>query len=206
MPRPDRKESDILTRNRESSLHPSAPGSRRVFCYPPGINAWGAGNARECSEGLSHPRRITRHLMKTFCFLLTTLIGLSALAGSRAAENPAALIPRYEKISAALVADDFTTARAAARQLAAEAGNLHRAGIAAAAQAVAQADDLSAARAAFKNLSNETIALARRQKGYFIMTCPMAQADWVQSARAVANPYLGQAMPTCGTMKEETKG
>ena len=143
--------------------------------------------------------------MKPFRLVLATLAVLAAL-GAHAAENPSALIPRYEKISAALVADDFAAAQTAARQLAAEAVNLHRADLAAAAQAVAQAADLAAARAAFKSLSNETIALARQQKGYFIMTCPMAQADWVQSTRAVANPYLGQAMPTCGSVKEETKG
>jgi DNA-binding FadR family transcriptional regulator len=144
--------------------------------------------------------------MKSFRFLLATLAVMAAVVGARAAENPSALIPRYEKISAALVADDFASAQAAARQLAAAAGKFHRTGIAAAAQAVAQAGDLTAARAAFKTLSNEAITLARQQKGYFILTCPMAQADWVQSTRAVANPYLGQAMPTCGTVKEETKG
>jgi DNA-binding GntR family transcriptional regulator len=143
--------------------------------------------------------------MKTLRLLFATLAVAAAL-GVRAAENPSALIPRYEKISAALVADDFAAAQAAARQLAAAAGELHRAGLAAAAQAVATAGDLTVARAAFKTLSQETIALARQQKGWFILTCPMAQADWVQSTRAVANPYLGQAMPTCGTVKEETKG
>jgi hypothetical protein len=144
--------------------------------------------------------------MKALCVLLATLIGLPALAGARAAEDPSALILRYETIAAALVADDFASAQAAARQLAAAASSLHRDGIAAAAQAVAKAGDLAAARAAFKTLSTETIALARRQKGYFIMTCPMAQADWVQSTREVANPYFGKDMPTCGTVKEETKG
>ena len=34
----------------------------------------------------------------------------------------------------------------------------------------------------------------------------MAQADWVQSTRAVTNPYLGKDMLTCGEVKEETKG
>lgn len=128
------------------------------------------------------------------------------VAGVHAAENPFALIPRYEKISAALVADNFTDAQAAARQLAAEAPRLHRDGIAAAAQAVAKAGDLAAARAAFKTLSSEIIALARQQKGYFVLTCPMAQANWVQGAREVANPYLGKEMLTCGEVKEETKG
>jgi hypothetical protein len=144
--------------------------------------------------------------MKAFRLLLATLAAMAAVAGVHAAENPSALIPRYEKVSAALVADNFADAQAAARQLAAEAARLHLDGIAAAAQAVAKAGDLAAARAAFKTLSNETIALARQQKGYFIMTCPMAQADWVQSTREVANPYLGKDMPTCGSVKEETKG
>jgi len=136
--------------------------------------------------------------MKALRALLATLIGLSALAGARAAEDPSALIPRYEKIAAALVADDLGGAQAAARQLAAAADRLHRADLAAAAQAVA--------RTAFKTLSSEIIALARRQKGYFIMTCPMAHADWVQSTREVANPYFGKDMPTCGSVTEETKG
>jgi hypothetical protein len=144
--------------------------------------------------------------MKAFRLVLATLAAIAAVAGVHAVENPSTLIPCYEKISAALVADNFADAQAAARQLAADAARLHRDGIAAAAQAVAKAGDLAAARAAFKLLSNETIALARQQKGYFIMTCPMAQADWVQSTRDVANPYFGQAMPTCGTVKEETKG
>jgi hypothetical protein len=144
--------------------------------------------------------------MKPFRLLLATIVAMAGVTAVRAAENPSTLIPRYEKISAALVADDFAGAQAAARQLAAEADKFHRAGIAAAAHAVARAGGLAAARAAFKTLSNETIALARQQKGFFIMTCPMAQADWVQSTRAVANPYFGQAMPTCGTVKEETKG
>jgi hypothetical protein len=144
--------------------------------------------------------------MKAFRLVLATLAAMAAVAGVHAVENSSALIPCYEKISAALVADNFADAQAAARQLAAEAARLHRDGIAAAAQAVAKAGDLAAARAAFKTLSNETIALARQQKGYFIMTCPMAQADWVQSTREVANPYLGRDMPTCGTVKEKTKG
>ncbi len=144
--------------------------------------------------------------MKAFRLLLATLAAMAGGASVHAADNPSALIPRYEKISAALVADNFTDAQAAARQLAAEAARLHRDSIASSAQAVAKADDLAGAREAFKALSVEVVALAKHTKGYFILTCPMAQADWVQSTRAVANPYLGRDMLTCGEMKEETKG
>lgn len=157
-------------------------------------------------EGLSLPPRITLHLMKAFRLLLAILAAMAAVASVHAAENPSALIPRYEKISAALMADNFSDAQTASRQLAAEAASLHRDGIAAAAQAVAKSGDIAAARDAFKILSSHIITLARHQKGYFIMTCPMAQADWLQSTRDVANPYLGKDMPTCGTVKEETKG
>jgi hypothetical protein len=144
--------------------------------------------------------------MKLLRLLLATLAVMAAVVGARATENPSALIPRYEKIAAALVADNFAGAQAAARQLAAEADRLHHAGLAAAAQAGAQAGDLTAARGAFKTLRTETIALARRQKGYFIMTCPMTQADWAQRTREVANPHLGKVMLACGDVKEEPNG
>lgn len=39
--------------------------------------------------------------------------------------------------------------------------------------------------------------------------CPMYNnnkgADWISETKAIANPYLGQEMPTCGTVKEELK-
>ena len=144
--------------------------------------------------------------MKAFRLLLVILAAMAAVASVHAADNPSALIPRYEKILAALVADNFADAQAAARQLATEAARLHRDSIASSAKDITKADNLAAAREAFKTLSVEVVALAKHTKGYFILTCPMAQADWVQSTREVANPYLGKDMLTCGTVKEETKG
>ena len=39
--------------------------------------------------------------------------------------------------------------------------------------------------------------------------CPMANdgkgAIWISETKDIKNPYLGKAMPTCGTMKEEIK-
>ncbi|MFA5057158.1 MAG: hypothetical protein WC485_03520 [Opitutaceae bacterium] len=142
-------------------------------------------------------------LRSFFAFLI--LMGVAATA-ARAADNRLALLPLYERVSSALCADDLATARAAARNLAVEAVRLHHDPIARSAKTVARADDLGSARNAFKVLSHEAVALARQQGGYFIMTCPMAQADWVQSTREVANPYFGKDMPTCGALKEETKG
>jgi DNA-binding FadR family transcriptional regulator len=141
--------------------------------------------------------------IRLFCALLTSLLALSRLAAS---EAPSVLIPRYEKISAALVVDDLGGATAAARQLAQAAGQDQAPALAAAARTVAQANDLTAAREAFKGLSREVIALARHEKGYFIVNCPMANADWLQSTRKIANPYFGKAMSACGSVTAETKG
>jgi DNA-binding FadR family transcriptional regulator len=144
--------------------------------------------------------------MTTFRSFIAFLILAGTAGVTHAAEDQSPLIPLYEKVAAALVADDLTAVRAAVQKLATEAVGLHHAGIASSAQAVARADDLAGAREAFKTLSVEVVALAKHTKGYFILTCSMAQADWVQSTRAVANPYLGKDMLTCGEVKEETKG
>ncbi len=53
----------------------------------------------------------------------------------------------------------------------------------------------------------ETVALAAAPSSapadgheLFIIHCPMANADWVQSDQTIANPYLGSSMSTCGSV------
>lgn len=139
-------------------------------------------------------------------FLVLLLLGGLAATLAFATENQLALLPLYENAASALCADDLTAAKAAAWILATEAVRLHHDGIAGSAAAVAKADGIAGARTLFKALSTATITLAQHAKGYFILTCPMAQAEWVQSTREVANPYLGKEMLACGEVKEETKG
>jgi hypothetical protein len=134
------------------------------------------------------------------------LTGLAAVGARGADTRPRQILAGYETVRAALADDDLAAARAAAQALATEEVRQHHAAIADSAQIIAKAGDLAAARQAFKTLSQEAIALARTQNGFFIMTCPMAQADWVQTVRDVSNPYLGKDMPTCGSVVEETKG
>ena len=150
--------------------------------------------------------RITLNNMKSFRLVLVLIAGSTGIARLHAAEPAAALLPLYEKVSAALVADNLAATRDAARTLAAAATNAHRTDLAAAAGAVAGATDLAASREAFKKLSQDTVVLARHERGWFIVNCPMANADWVQRTRTIANPYFGQSMPSCGIVKEETKG
>ncbi len=146
--------------------------------------------------------------MKTTSVLLAilTVAGAGFVPIARAAEKPARLLPLYEKVSTALAADDLTAAQSAACALAVEAGQLQQKDMAQAATAVGKAANLAAARTEFKTLSSEAMTLARQEQGYFLVHCPMADADWVQSTRAIANPYLGKDMATCGVVTEETKG
>lgn len=119
--------------------------------------------------------------------LLCTL----AVAGRAAplADTDRAFLEHYEKVRAALAADDLAAARHAATALPA-------------AKPVADAKDLSSARKAFKKLSAQAVALARGQPGYFIAHCSMfpGGADWVQTTEKLSNPYWGKSMPHCGEL------
>ena len=131
---------------------------------------------------------------------VVVLIGLTAAV--RAADDPLVLLPQYEQISSALAADDLPAARNTAQKFAASAVTLHQADMAATARRIAGANDLAGAREAFKALSAQAIALAHGAKGYFVVTCPMAQADWLQRTKEIRNPYLGREMLSCGRIKE----
>ena len=130
--------------------------------------------------------------MKPLCLLLASLLLGSLLHAGEPAPLGAearAFLADYERIRAALAADDLPAARAAAADQPA-------------AQPIAAATDLTTARKAFKQLSAQAVALARGQPGYFIAHCSMfpGGADWVQTTAELANPYWGKSMPHCGTL------
>lgn len=111
------------------------------------------------------------------------------------------LLDRYTEVARALAADDLKVSQTAAEALQNTAGEEQPA-LAELAGKVATSDSLEAARAAFKPLSAQAVKLADGAEGYFIMTCPMAKADWVQKERELANPYYGASMLRCGTVKK----
>lgn len=73
------------------------------------------------------------------------------------------------------------------------------------AEKLANAKDLKAAREADKPLSAALIKyLADNKAGkgvYHEAYCPMAKASWLQTEKAIKNPYMGKAMPACGELK-----
>lgn len=97
----------------------------------------------------------------------------------------------YEAVRAALAADDLAAAKAAAATLAGSPP----------AASLTKAQSLNAARVSFKQLSNQAVPLANGQRGYHVANCPMADSDWVQTTKEISNPYLGQQMSTCGSIK-----
>ncbi len=111
----------------------------------------------------------------------------------------------YEKISAALAADDLETAVAVAEKASKHAAKKDRERVSALLNDLAEAADLDAAREAFIPLSREVIFLVAGEEGYFVMNCPMVEnGKWLQSDDEVKNPYMGQRMLACGGPEMET--
>ncbi len=130
----------------------------------------------------------------------------------------------YLRFQTALTTDDTKTARTAVAGLAAafaqvddallhgesrEAWTRLHARLAPAVEAARRADDLEALRGAFEPIAHAMVELERTfghatDVPYAEGTCPMAFGDrastWLQAAGEVANPYMGAAMPRCGTL------
>ncbi len=103
---------------------------------------------------------------------------------------------QYESIHTALAADDFTAAKKAAQEMT----TLNK-GQKMAAGNIAGSESIKSAREAFKTLSAEAVKIVSNESGYFVMACPMVEnGKWIQTTKKVSNPYLGGAMPSCGSV------
>lgn len=115
------------------------------------------------------------------------------------------VVGSYLAIQTALVNDDLAPVSAAAKALQQHAATLGSDGkpLAEAAARAAAATSLDSARAAFGDLSTAIIGYAERTKqpveGKIVAYCPMAKKSWVQKSGAIANPYYGKAMSSCGS-------
>lgn len=141
-------------------------------------------------------------MKKTFKSFFAAALAFAITSTASAAEVSHKLVNAYTKVSAALVADDLATARKSAADLKTRAESGQQTALAKAASEVASADSLKSARSAFKDASKQLVGLVDGHSGIYVMTCPMAKADWVQTDKTVANPYMGKAMPKCGMIKK----
>lgn len=155
--------------------------------------------------------------MKTIRILialaLTALFGAAARAHDKAAPLDAgqkAFLGQYEKVRAALAADDLAAAKSAAAPLAKDLAEVAKEqtkaqSAADAAKKLTSATSLAEARESFKGVSKRAVHYAQGQKGYYVANCPMVEGgegDWVQTSTKISNPYFGKSMLTCGSIKE----
>lgn len=75
-----------------------------------------------------------------------------------------------------------------------------------AAERVEKASDVDGQRKNFQELSVAMYAVLEKTKANSVALyydyCPMAKAYWISEKAAISNPYLGQMMPTCGSIKD----
>lgn len=118
---------------------------------------------------------------------------------------------RYIQLKDALVDSDADKAKSEAAGLRAELDKTARGEKAAAhAAGIAETTDIGAQRTAFSELSNAMTALVKASEltagGVYLAFCPMANNDagayWLASEQEIRNPYFGEKMMKCGTVKE----
>ena len=144
---------------------------------------------------------------------LISLLGTAAQAHDKTApldDDQKKFLAQYELVRAALAADDLAAANKNAAVVAAMSVIHHENGVDAPpgyvqdARKFADAKSLQDAREVFKSFSKRAIHVTEGKPGYFVAHCPMVsndEGDWVQTTKKISNPYLGKAMPTCGSIK-----
>ena len=125
-------------------------------------------------------------------FSVAIAFGMIAMPGNAAnlSDQDKKFLTSYEKVRAALVADDLVAARTAASELGDAGTN------------IANATSLKDARAGFETLSSRAKTLAAGRPDCHVFHCPMLKKDWVQTSTTVANPYGGKDMVSCGKVKK----
>jgi hypothetical protein len=137
-----------------------------------------------------HFRRL-RPACRKVLFLLCAILGASQMMrGAGLSADDQQFLSAYVHVHDALIAKDLPGVIVAAKTMPDNIG-----------AGLAKAASLGAARDEFSRLTPRAEKLAAGQPGYHVFYCPMAQKDWVQTSPAVANPYLGEDMLTCGVEK-----
>lgn len=129
------------------------------------------------------------------------------------------LVAPYLKIQKGLAGDDLASAQTGAMELLvmlkhahfeAEAGNLSDS-----AKSIAGAPNIATARNIFLDLSLQIQVLIKRygtsgETPLYVANCPMAfggkGGTWIQSEKAIENPYYGSQMFACGSIQEQIGG
>lgn len=117
----------------------------------------------------------------------------------------------YLKLKDDLVSSDSVAARQAGKELASALSKIQGCeNTSALATKIASTDDLKDQRSQFTALSSDIIALIKHTEissgKLYVQHCPMANesegAYWISAEAEVRNPYYGDEMLECGSVKE----
>lgn len=153
--------------------------------------------------------------MKTIRFSVAALgLFISSLAAS--AQTTAPALTAYYGVKDALVATDGAKAKTSATVLATALGKVDDTKLSAtdkkalvsaktSATAISKTGDVDLQREQFEALSTNMIALTKATKPAkaYVQFCPMVNASWLSDKKEVRNPYYGDKMLKCGSVKEE---
>jgi HPt (histidine-containing phosphotransfer) domain-containing protein len=121
---------------------------------------------------------------------------------------PRSIVDPYLKIQSALADDSMDGVKQSAGDLATAATALGAPAmkIDTAAVQLASSTELADAREKFGTLSEAIDAYMTGLKltppdGVRVAVCPMVHKPWLQEGSAIANPYYGKEMPTCGSFR-----
>jgi len=76
------------------------------------------------------------------------------------------------------------------------------------AKSIAASTDIAKQRIVFAGFSNNMINLVKAAKPaapVYVEYCPMKKASWLSAEQEIKNPYYGDAMLSCGSVKETIK-
>ena len=136
------------------------------------------------------------------------------------AQTTAPALTAYYSVKDALVATDAAKAKTSATALVSALSKVNAAKLSATnkkalvtakikATAISKGADVDVQREQFEELSLSMITLAKATKPAktFVQFCPMAAngqgASWLSDKKEVRNPYYGDKMLKCGSVKEE---
>ncbi|WP_018619809.1 DUF3347 domain-containing protein [Spirosoma luteum] len=152
--------------------------------------------------------------MKTIRFTLAVL-AFTTLSVLSYAQTLTPALTAYYGVKDALVATNAAKAKTQAAALVALLNKMDNAKLPAAdkkalataktsATAISKSVNVTAQRKQFEALSTSMITLAKATKPAkaYVQYCPMVNATWLSDSKDVKNPYYGDKMLTCGTVKE----
>lgn len=137
----------------------------------------------------------------SFTVVFSAILFFASYADAADDDATKAVLTSYEKVRAALASDNLDAAKQAAATLTEQATAAKNDPIAKSGDALAKSSDLKTAREHFKAISQEVIPMVKGKAGYYVITCSMANASWVQTDKAVQNPYYGKQMLKCGVVQ-----